>query len=439
MRVLDTPLVAVAVVALTASPAASAVRYHASPIRTVSRCRGQNAEVEQAVDPARGYVYEDWMGCHGIGFARSTDGGRTFHRSITLPRSAKAPFGSWDPALAVGPDGAVYAAFMTRSRDRAFPVLDVSVDHGATFRGRSALVPRHRFNWGDRDFVAVAPSGTVYVTWDYGPSAADITLFCDPHGSCSFASGDLNAVIQSSTDGGRTFGPMTAISPGFPAGGADSAPLLVEPDGRIDVVYQGYSYRNRRRFTLRTAYMYFTSSTDSGRTWSPRVRLGPHTGTMNQTEWWIDGDLARDLAGNLYVTWDTQGRTAGGRRDDVGWLSYSTDRGATWSAPVQVPRDRANAAHIVEVAGGTGGTAYVGWLSNNTHRGYALYLRTFSIGLGWLGPPVRISRRFGLASVWPGDTFGLSALSATDLVVSWGGATRGRASEIRAARVGVSG
>jgi hypothetical protein len=39
-------------------------------------CKGQNAEVEQAVDAARGYVYEEWIGCSGIGFARSIDGGR---------------------------------------------------------------------------------------------------------------------------------------------------------------------------------------------------------------------------------------------------------------------------------------------------------------------------------------------------------------------------
>src|SRR5579862_8045193 len=48
----------------------------------ISRCPSQNAEVEQAVDGH--YVYEEWIGCtdghggNGIGFARSTDGGRTF-------------------------------------------------------------------------------------------------------------------------------------------------------------------------------------------------------------------------------------------------------------------------------------------------------------------------------------------------------------------------
>ena len=57
--------------------AASAV-YTAGPISNLSStsCSGSNAEVEQAVDTSNGYVYEDWMGCSKIGFARSTTAAR---------------------------------------------------------------------------------------------------------------------------------------------------------------------------------------------------------------------------------------------------------------------------------------------------------------------------------------------------------------------------
>ena len=75
-------------------------------------CSGQNAEVEQAVDSRLGYVYEEWMGCQGIAFARSTDRGRTFGEPVSVPGSVGSNVNSWDPALAVGPDGTVYAAFM---------------------------------------------------------------------------------------------------------------------------------------------------------------------------------------------------------------------------------------------------------------------------------------------------------------------------------------
>src|SRR5438876_4085347 len=81
----------------------------------VSRCPGQNAEPEQAVDGR--YVYEAWIGCRqGIGFARSVNGGRKFGPSRPVPGSA-APHGfrGWDPAVAVAPDGTVYVSYMIDS------------------------------------------------------------------------------------------------------------------------------------------------------------------------------------------------------------------------------------------------------------------------------------------------------------------------------------
>ena len=93
----------------------------------------------------------------------------------------------------------------------------------------------------------------------------------------------------------------------------------------------------------------------------------------------------------------------------------------------------------MEVVGGTAGTAYVSWLSNSDPRGYALYLRAFSTKTGWLSAPQQISTEFGDPSVWPGDTTGISALSPTQLVLSWGSATPASAkkSDIFVSNVGI--
>src|SRR5215831_8197173 len=104
-----------------ARPAAGPARVRVGPVLEVSRgCAGQNAEVEQAADYP--YVYEAWMGCGGIGFARSTDGGRSFGHPLRVPGSAghglwcigRACFSTagWDPAVAVAPDGTVYVSYM---------------------------------------------------------------------------------------------------------------------------------------------------------------------------------------------------------------------------------------------------------------------------------------------------------------------------------------
>jgi hypothetical protein len=405
--------------------------YSVGPVSNVSgACSGPSAEVEQAVDPALGYVYELWMGCKGIGFARSTDGGHSFDAPLYLTQSPTLR--TWDPAVAVGPDGTVYAVFMRAAASQSFPVVEASFDHGQSFKQVTTLVPPDKKNWGDRDFIAVGPDGSVYVTWDYGPSAATVTYLCAPNGSCGFATGQLNVVVQKSTDHGKTFGPMSYVSPGFPASGGDSGPMVIEPNGRIDVLYQGYHITDTTTYAMDPAHSYFTSSSDGGATWSAPVQLGPDSGTMSLAEWWIDGDIGIDTAGNLYAVWDTQGDN-----NDIGWLSYSSDHGAHWSTPVQVPPDQLNVPHVMEVAGGGPGIAYVGFFSGADPNGYADYLRTFSIAHGFLGGPLQVSPEYGDTNLWPGDTFGISTLSTTNLVLSWGSATpsTGDVPEIFAAAV----
>ncbi|WP_370372779.1 sialidase family protein [Catenulispora sp. GP43] len=439
----------VSAVPVGAAAAVVAVRvaesYQVStPVDISASCSSQNAETIQAVDPKANAVYDEWMGCKGIGFSRSTDGVKTWSAPITLQGSSgQNGQRTWDPAVTVGPDGTVYAAFMVSRSGQSYPVVDASHDHGASFKTVGAAIPPATGDWGDRDFIAVGPDGTVYLTWDYGPSAAAVTFLCAPDGSCSFATGDLNAVIQKSTDGGHTWSAITPINPGFPNGGGDSAPLIVEPDGSLDVVYQGYTVTNVPTDDLTVAYTYAARSTDGGATWSAPVRVGPSAGTMDDSEWWIDGDEALGPDGTLYATWDTQGTGTGigtGTGTDTGWLSYSRDHGATWSTPVQAPTDTLNVPHIMQVAAGPAGIVYVGWLSDSDPRGYAQYLRTYSVSKGWLSAPVQVSQGFGSPSVWPGDTFGFSALSPTRLAMAWGSAVAPTATEddIWAATVDVS-
>ncbi len=408
-----------------------------SPISEfTSPCGGQNNEIEQAA--WHQYVYEEWIGCsspfyYQIGFATSSDGGRHFGKPVVLPGSR----GGWDPALAVAPNGTVYAAFMNATLHHSFPVVEATFNHGRTFPQVRRLVATTNNDWGDRDFIAVGPTGAVYLTWDYGPSRSQVKIVCAPHGSCSFAAGDLNIVMRKSTDGGKTWAPMIHISPGYPASGADCGPLLVAPNGRIYVDYHAFRTTGPGHLTLTTAHNFVRSSGDGGKTWSKPFLIGPAGLTMSNSEWWIDGAISADSAGNLYATWDSQ---VHGR--DVGWLAYSRNRGRTWKT-VRVTPDTDNATHIVQVAGGRRGIAYVGWLADNSRHGYALYVREFSIRNGWLSPVIRVSQQYGNKAVWPGDTFGISVEQGVRtgplagrprLVVSWGSATH-KVSEDRAAIV----
>jgi len=432
-----TGALAVACAALgVAAPAASAVPAHGAvraggsaaagdrsgvgPVTDISRCPGRNAEVEEATAPPA-YVYVAWIGCGGEGFARSVDGGKTFQKPITLPDSG----GSDDPAMAVAANGTVYVSYLRYHGSHAYPVVATSFDHGRTFSQVSSLIPARKGNWGDRDFIAAGRNGTVYVTWDYGPSAADVKIICSPVGSCAYQAVDATAVIQKSTDYGKTWGPITPMQPGFPAGGGYDASVQVQRHGRVDALIWGH-HLNPVTFAVHPGHEYFTSSRN-GTTWPrPPAAVAPQAGSIAIPTWWIDGDLGTDAAGQLYATWDTQTR-----RGDIGWLAYSTNHGRSWSAPVRVTRDHDNAMHDVEVVGAGAGVADVAWQSDNSPLGYATFLRPFSITKGWLAPAIQVSPQYGDKRIWPGDTFGLSILPAgrknapERISLTWGSAIKG--------------
>jgi hypothetical protein len=435
VRLLSIPFLASACAAVLAfaAPSALAASSAVGPVADVSSsCTGQNAEVEQAVAPPH-YVYEAWIGCGGEGFARSVDGGGHFSKPITLPDSS----GSDDPAVTVAPDGTVYVSYLRYHDHYAYPVVATSYDHGATFSQASSLIPHVAGNWGDRDFIAAGRDGTVYVTWDYGPSAADVKIACSPSGSCAYSAVDATAVIQKSTDHGKTWGPITPMQPGFPAGGGYDASILVQPDGVVDALMLDHPL-DPGTFAVHPGHELFTSSSDGGKTWSRAIEVGASAGTISDTEWWIDGDLSTDRAGNLYATWDTQTSAS-----DIGWLSYSTDEGRSWSVPIRVTADQDNAVHIVESDGAGPGVADIAWQADNSPQGYATYLRPFAIWNGWLAPVTQVSSQYGNPAVWPGDTFGISALPGWNgngapkrVALSWGSAVGGsKDSEIYAAVV----
>ena len=413
------------------SAAPSAAVPQVTPVTDVSAsCPGNSSEVEQAFAPPS-YIYAEWIGCGGIGFARSTDSGQHFGTAMTVPGSRGF---SWDPAITVAADGTVYAAFMhagpQASTVSMFPVVAVSHDHGASFTQVHPDRPAAAGNWGDRDFIAAGRGGQLFLTWDYGPSAAEVKTLCANGGSCAFSNGDLNAVIQTSGNGGATWGAITHLEPGFPLGGGYSAPLVVGPDGSVDVLYVAHP-TDPGTGRLHPGYEYFTSSADGAHWPAVPRRLWPGQGPVSVPEWWIDGDISTDSAGNLYVTWDTQ--TAAG---DIGWLSYSRDSGRTWSVPLRVTPDTDNAPHIVESAGCRAGIAYIGWQTSVPAQGYATYLRPFSIQHGWLGPAIKVSAAYGNARIWPGDTFGISSLPDGRISLTWGSAVRtSRSSAIYAAVV----
>jgi hypothetical protein len=364
----------------------AALGLAAPPTLAVSSGVGPVTDVSSACAGQNAEVEQAVAPPHYVYEAWIGCGGEGFARSANDGKTFGQPLtlpdssGSDDPAIAVAPDGTVYVSYLRYHDNYAYPVVATSFDHGATFTQVASLIPHRVGNWGDRDFIAAGRGGTVYVT----------------------------------------------------------ACIVVQPNGEVDALMIDHPL-NPRTFKVHPGHELFTRSTDGGKTWSRAVEVGGSAGTLSDTEWRIDGDLSTDRAGHLFATWDTH--TSAG---DIGWLSYSTDGGRTWSPPTRVTPDHDNAVHIAQSAAAGPGIVDIAWLADNSPRGYATYLRPFSVKHGWLAPVTRVSSQYGNPAIWPGDTFGISVLKRWNgpgapehFALSWGSAVSGsKNSEIYATVVG---
>ncbi len=374
---------------------------------------GGNAEVESAFDPSAGVLYDTWIGCGGIGFARSLDHGFSFQTAMAVLGSTNGS--SWDPSIAVAPNGTVYVGYMFQNGSGIMPRVAWSYDRGSSFNGSSTAFLPNAQEFGDRDFLAVAPNGTLYLTWDYSPNSSLDQIRCATGGSCYFIAGDYNIVVVRSSDGGRNWSDPVPVSSGYPDGGAPCGPLLVEPSGAVDVLYEGYQVTivNPASHLLGAGLNYFARSVDGGRTFStPRAISNL---TFPTTSWWIDGAIARDASGTLYATFDAQNGT-----NDTAYVALSQDLGTTWSAPIPLNPDVDSAPHIMaEAAGGGNGTAYLAWMSNNSTSGWSVFEAVLSGNGTVLSGPTVLSDQFGTDGYWVGDTIGVSYLGRGEVAVSW--------------------
>lgn len=236
--------------------------------------------------------------------SRSTDGGRTFLPSVLVNDDDQAIVHSFD-ALHLGPDSALHIAwidgregkkepgtFVTRSDDRGQTVgKNQKVDENTCVCCRTAL--------------ATALDGTVYLAWRK-----------------IFPGNIRETVVARSVDGGLAFSEPVIVGHDrwvFPGCPHRSASIGVDRQGRLYVVWYTEGADE-------TPAIYLAYSDDSGKTFSAKRALNAWRGTFPDHP-----QMAVDGQGRLVVVWEEQSPV---RREVV--LSYSLDRGATFSKPVKL-------------------------------------------------------------------------------------------------------
>jgi hypothetical protein len=286
-------------------------------------------------------------------------------------KQARDPRVAWDKALARTPL-AVSAAFDESGRlwqvsiTAGFVVVRHSDDKGQTFSAPvhvNAQAARIAGDGDNRPKIAVAPDGTVYVSYT-------------EHLSEPFAG---HVYLARSADGGRTFAAATRVN-------SDPAPIshrfesfALDGNGRVHILWidkRDAAAARARGITYAGAALYYATTEHDGARLSPNRKLVDHSCECCRLA------LAFDIDGTPVVAW----RHIYGRNT----RDHALLRLDGKSQPVRIAHDGweidACPHHGPALAIDTGGAYHVVWFTGAPGRAGLYYARSTDRGANWSNP-----------------------------------------------------
>ena len=261
-----------------------------------------------------------------------------------------------EPSIAVNPRNPqqVVAAFQDNAH------ISYSFDAGRHWQAASGIAPPN-----------YRVSGDVSVTYDNKGHAILCYIAFDRLGTTNYWAHNAtrNGIfVRRSLDGGQTWEAdhiPVAEQPTEPGIPFEDKPYIVADEG--DDPYAGNLYVGWTRWTIEDSQMFFSRSTDGGKTWSKPIEIDHHRGLPrddNGADEGFEGVVGPD--GTLYAVW------ADG---DHILLTISHDGGATFDAPRSIVDtapimfkvedvDRSNGFPQIAIdprGGGSGGRLVVAW------------------------------------------------------------------------------
>ncbi len=269
--------------------------------------------------------------------ATSTDGGRTFGPPFDLTSDRGGDY----PGLAVDGEGALHAVFWARNYppvpfNEPQPVQPIyyrrSTDGGKTFSPQQEISPGNARSPRPPRLAADPGSNSVYVVW-YGHA--------EPENLRPDFREDLEIFFRSSHDQGKTWTERKVLNDdgdrGVKVNQFDPG-ISVAPDGRVDVAW--YDGRLSPTAPVLGANpterglqdVFYTSSTDQGRTFAPNVRISDRSIDRSIGVWSNNVDSHFNVgiastAGSVYFAFqDSRNGSQETNAEDVYFASLKRNR-----------------------------------------------------------------------------------------------------------------
>ena len=238
----------------------------------------------------------------------STDGGRTFGDRIDMTADAFKSQAVRDEALRIAPTGTTIPGPNVSTTTTTAPAA-----------GSRAATPNQEANFGGRNPTsAVDDDGNVFVLWH--SAQANITPAPPPA-----------YFLTKSTDRGKTW--TTTQVGAYDRRNGFGARIAWSPEGGSSGTLHWVMMGNENPDIAAYGTIYYRQSTDGGATWTDRRRVADIDPAQLKGQYIPNLSIAPN--GRVDVAWWDTRDDPGTRSNDV-YYTYSTDNGKSWSANTRI-------------------------------------------------------------------------------------------------------